>query len=1047
MATSTQPSYEINYISQQKRILVGRNNNPITQKFKIDNRIRDTYYFQVVSRNNQIVDLSGFSYQFFGSFIDAKNNQHTLFYSDDYKIEDNVLSFKVNTFNSQYLNYVKTHRYIELTIKKKDDYIEQVILRDTGIAYPTPTYDGEDPSEVVAGFGLEKNGYVLSLTGTVLSGGTDIQIVDNKINYTGPSGSAYTAGSGISIENNVISLTATIPTVPTNVSAFDNDAGYATSSWVDTNYAKKGEAPTDVYTKAEVDTISTALSSAVSGAGYLTEIPDTYALKTDIPTDVATSSYVQSASGNAVTVATGWVNSQNYLTTIPDTYALKTDIPTDYTTSAQVSAIASAYAGSATGDVTSAQVSAIVEGYNYLTGITVSYNDEEWTEHTLSGTGLAFTDMDPVFFTIEESYSDDSIHITWNGIRHTGGVQGIDDSDGIMSKDIWWSTDFSIRSNQGYAQISLANPIPLSTSQLINNSNFQTAAQVSAIASAYAGGNSDITVNYDGNSYTVSALNLVDGLGFNQDLLYWTGLTVGGGAEDWGLGQVREIDFSSKFSLTNQDIGYYIYVDLDETSINSMLQAGILTGYTTPAQVSAIASAYGGGGGTTLSTVYDLLSAGPNITLSKNDSTGITTISGTEGGSPITNKQAKLTIAGDTVQYSPDYEIFETTQNNVVDGVITIQPVANINLGTGEVATFEQWIVPSATITGFAFDSSYQFLGELPSSFTANAIQVFTVRLLNSQYGIKQYISYAYQFDNPMFTPLTFTGKSATNAIKLTQVNSPDAITLKYSKNGGEWTDYTINNIISLANGDTVAFSGANDHFSKNDSNSYYFQMTGSIEADGNVQSLVNFSDTCSGSCFIYLFNYCTSLVKAPALPATTLGDNCYKLMFQNCSNLTAAPQILPATTLASYCYKSMFEGCSKISSAPALPATTLAPYCYQGMFNGCSSLSTTPTVLPATTLANYCYQSMFKGCSNLTVAPYLPATTLVNNCYKTMFQDCTKLSSISVEFSSWDNRTGDWLKNVAATGTFTCPTALGTNETISRGYSNCPENWTVINK
>lgn len=491
MSNIVQPSYEINYISQQKRILVGRNNNPLSQKFKIDNRIRDTYYFQVVSRNNQIVNLSGFSYQFYGSYIDAKNNQHVLFYSDDFDIEDNVLSFKVNTYNSQYLTFVKTQKQIELTIKKKDEYIDQVILRDTGLAYPTPRYDGDEPSEVVAGFGLQKNGYVLSLTGTVLSGGTDIQIVDNIINYTGQGGGAtYTAASGIGItDQNVIYLSATIPTVPTDISAFDNDAGYVTSTYVTEAISGKANI-NDVWTKEEsysyieVNAISTALSSAVSGAGYLTSVPDTYALKTDIPTDVATSSYVQSASGNAVTVATGWVNSQNYLTSVPDTYALKTDIPTDYTTSAQVSAIASAYAGSATGDVTSAQVSAIVEGYNYITGITVSYNDEEWTEYTLSGKGISFTD--DIYF--EAGENNDIIDVIWKGIRFVGGSESIDQ----YSKRIDWSNDFTVEDDEGDVYISLATPIPLSTSQLINDSDYQTAAQVSAIASAYGGGGGGI---------------------------------------------------------------------------------------------------------------------------------------------------------------------------------------------------------------------------------------------------------------------------------------------------------------------------------------------------------------------------------------------------------------------------------------------------------------------------------------------------------------------------------------------------------------------------
>jgi hypothetical protein len=85
---------------------------------------------------------------------------------------------------------------------------------------------------------------------------------------------------------------------------------------------------------ATTDAISAmATTGWVSEQGYLTEVPNTYALKTDVET----------ASGAAVVAATGWVDGQGYLTEVPNTYALKTDIPTDYTTSAQVSAIASGY--------------------------------------------------------------------------------------------------------------------------------------------------------------------------------------------------------------------------------------------------------------------------------------------------------------------------------------------------------------------------------------------------------------------------------------------------------------------------------------------------------------------------------------------------------------------------------------------------------------------------------------------------------------------------------------------------------------------------------
>ena len=65
--------------------------------------------------------------------------------------------------------------------------------------------------------------------------------------------------------------------------------------------------------------------------------------------------------------------------------------------------------------------------------------------------------------------------------------------------------------------------------------------------------------------------------------------------------------------------------------------------------------------------------------------------------------------------------------------------------------------------------------------------------------------------------------------------------------------------------------------------------------------------------------------------------------MFNRCTSLTKAPE-LPATTLATKCYHGMFNGCKSLIQAPALPATTLAEYCYYRMFYGCTSLKFSST-------------------------------------------------------------------------------------------------------
>ena len=78
------------------------------------------------------------------------------------------------------------------------------------------------------------------------------------------------------------------------------------------------------------------------------------------------------------------------------------------------------------------------------------------------------------------------------------------------------------------------------------------------------------------------------------------------------------------------------------------------------------------------------------------------------------------------------------------------------------------------------------------------------------------------------------------------------------------------------------------------------------------------------------MFFGCTSLTTAPALPATTLAEDCYERMFYNCSGLTTAP-VLPATTLAYGCYDMMFYNCSSLNSITCLATDISAPSCTYG--------------------------------------------------------------------------------------------------------------------
>ena len=328
---------------------------------------------------------------------------------------------------------------------------------------------------------------------------------------------------------------------------------------------------------------------------------------------------------------------------------------------------------------------------------------------------------------------------------------------------------------------------------------------------------------------------------------------------------------------------------------------------------------------------------------------------------------------------------------------------------------------------------------------------------------------------------LCFTAEQANSTVAMVANGSAPSVNLLYSTDAANWSPFVVGTTtVTLASvGDKVwikAGTGGNTAMATATNDYNNFSLSGLVAASGSIQSLIDGdSETFviqTPYCFRYLFRGCASLTAAPELPAETLADSCYSAMFYQCISLTTAPTLpaetlasscynsmfhgcsslnaapsLPATTMGSRCYASMFRNCTSLTTAPSLPATTLGTYCYQRMFYGCTSLTTAPS-LPATTLATYCYDYMFYGCTSLTTAPELPAKSLKQSCYTYMFQECSSLSSIRIGSTTKLNAaySANWVQHVAATGTFYCPTALGTDETITRAVYYCPAGWTVIN-
>lgn len=137
-----------------------------------------------------------------------------------------------------------------------------------------------------------------------------------------------------------------------------------------------------------------------------------------------------------------------------------------------------------------------------------------------------------------------------------------------------------------------------------------------------------------------------------------------------------------------------------------------------------------------------------------------------------------------------------------------------------------------------------------------------------------------YRFD-PLATvslnnePVYFTLKSLANnsTVTLTQTGTVDISQLYYKTKSLDWTLFSYNTPITLNKNEYIQFYNHSNKLSTSNNNYVQFSLNGEIEALGNVQSLVNFSENAPNYCFRRLFQNCSALAKAPkVLPAKNVG-------------------------------------------------------------------------------------------------------------------------------------------------------------------------------
>lgn len=131
------------YINKLKKIVVGRNNQTATQIINIDFQTIGEISFSFIDDRNKILPIEAGQYYFAGK------KDTLLFFTEDFKIENNVLTFKVDTYTEPFLNTItKRNTEIEVEIGFKNEAAKNVCLRDYAFAQPRVYIDGLPPGNV-----------------------------------------------------------------------------------------------------------------------------------------------------------------------------------------------------------------------------------------------------------------------------------------------------------------------------------------------------------------------------------------------------------------------------------------------------------------------------------------------------------------------------------------------------------------------------------------------------------------------------------------------------------------------------------------------------------------------------------------------------------------------------------------------------------------------------------------------------------------------------------------------------------------------------------
>ena len=300
--------------------------------------------------------------------------------------------------------------------------------------------------------------------------------------------------------------------------------------------------------------------------------------------------------------------------------------------------------------------------------------------------------------------------------------------------------------------------------------------------------------------------------------------------------------------------------------------------------------------------------------------------------------------------------------------------------------------------------------------------------------------------------------------IRINKIGTPDPISIEYSYDKQNWTEYTWTDSTGEAL-DTITHTdiwlratSTNDHICKDASNGYRFVGNGvPVYFDGNIMSLKDktlMTNTVKAYDFYGLFkDWAYSIKSAPKLPSLKLADYCYACLFEGCNYLKECPE-LPANTIYDHSYYRIFAGCTSLQTVCDLNVDYGKNNCFESMFEGCTGILEAKPLkwVDIKGSGGYMFKAMYKGCTSLVKGADMPIMYVTTSnwlsdnyhTFESMYEGCVNLKETPVFQSFCFNGTvRGWVDKYMYSKTFKGCTSLKTAkfpDTSSSGERYCFE-------